>query len=118
LKLNCYLICWKTAMETSQGRRKNKNVWINMHVSSYTILAVPWLRSLVTSLSPQMPGSVSRSVHVGFMVGKEVLGQDFLRVLQVSLVSIIQPRLNTHVSSVGWTRGPLVAAVQRHSLTS
>jgi hypothetical protein len=77
--------------------------------------AVPWLRSLVAGLSPRRfsPGSI----RVGFVVDKVALGQVFLRVLRFSPVNIIPPGLHTLVSSEGRTLGPLVTAVQRHSLT-
>jgi hypothetical protein len=39
------------------------------------------------------------------------------RVLRLSPINIIPPWLHTHISPKGWTIGPLVAAVQRHSLT-
>jgi hypothetical protein len=44
---------------------------------------------------------VSGSVHVGFVVDRVALGLIFLRVLRVSLVSIIPQWLHTHVSSGG-----------------
>jgi hypothetical protein len=37
--------------------------------------AMPWLRVLVTGLSPQMPKFVPRSVHVGSVVDKVERGQ-------------------------------------------
>jgi hypothetical protein len=61
--------------------------------------AVPWLRSLVTSLSPQRAGFAPGSIHVGFVVDKVALGQVFLRVLRFSLVSIIPPSLSKLISS-------------------
>jgi hypothetical protein len=50
---------------------------------------VPWLRPLVTRLSPRKPGFDLGSVHMGFVVDKVALGQVFLRVLRFSPVSII-----------------------------
>jgi hypothetical protein len=41
----------------------------------------------------------------------------FLRVLRFSSVNIIPSWLHAHVSSERWTTGPVVAAVQRDSLT-
>jgi hypothetical protein len=49
---------------------------------------VPWLRSLVGGLSPRRPGLAPGSIHVGFIVDKVPLGQDFLRVLRFSPVNI------------------------------
>ena len=40
---------------------------------------MPWLRRLVTGLSPRRPGFDSGSVHVGFVVDKVTLGQVFSR---------------------------------------
>jgi hypothetical protein len=56
-------------------------------------IAVPWLRRLAAGLSPRRPGFDPRSVHVGFVVDKVVLGQVFLRVLRFSPVSFIPPVL-------------------------
>jgi hypothetical protein len=61
--------------------------------------AVPWLRQLVTGLSPRGPGFAPGSIRVGFMVDKVALRQVFLRVLRFSPVSIIQPSLSTLISS-------------------
>jgi hypothetical protein len=47
--------------------------------------AVPWLRQLVTGLSPRRPGFNPGSVHVGFVVDKVALGQGFPQVLQFPL---------------------------------
>jgi hypothetical protein len=44
--------------------------------------AMPLLRQLVTSLSPQGPGFNPRSVHVGFLVERVTMGQVFVPVLQ------------------------------------
>jgi hypothetical protein len=60
-----------------------------------------------------MPGSI----HVGFVVDKVVLVQVFLRVLQFSPVSIIPPSFSILISFGGRTICPLMAAVQRRSLT-
>jgi hypothetical protein len=48
------------------------------YVSELRIRAVPWLGRLVAGLSPRKPGSL----HVGFVVYKVALGQDFLRVVR------------------------------------
>jgi hypothetical protein len=53
------------------------------------------------------------SVHVVFTVDKVALGQVFLQVLRLSLVSVISPGLHTHMPSGGLIIGPLEATVQR-----
>jgi hypothetical protein len=68
-------------------------------------------------LSLQSPRLELESVHVWCVVDKVALGQVFLWVLQLSFVSIIPPCLHVHISPGGWTIDPLVAIVQRHSLT-
>jgi hypothetical protein len=78
-----------------------------------------WLRRLVTGLSIHRPGFAFGWVHVGFMVKRVALGQDFLRFLQFYLVNIIPPGLHTHIYYVGGqTIGPLEATVQRYNLIS
>jgi hypothetical protein len=49
-----------------------------------------------------------RSVHVGFVVGKVALGQDFLRVPWFFPVNVISPMLNIH-SRIIWRmdNGPI-----------
>jgi hypothetical protein len=42
--------------------------------------AVPWLRSLVTGLSPRRTGFAPGSVQVGFVVDTVALGQVFIHV--------------------------------------
>jgi len=54
---------------------------------------------------------------MGFVVDKVALGQVFLQVLRFSPVSIIPPWLSILIYHLGMNKGPLVAAVQRHSLT-
>jgi hypothetical protein len=54
-------------------------------------MAVPWLRRLVAGLSSRSPGFAPGSIHVGFVVDKVELRQDFLRVLRFSPVNIIPP---------------------------
>jgi hypothetical protein len=79
--------------------------------------AMPWLRQLVAGLLLWRPGFTPRSVHWIFG-GQSSTGTGF------SLSSSVLPRqyhstmaLHSHVSSGGWTIGPLVAAVERHILT-
>jgi hypothetical protein len=77
---------------------------------------VLWLRRLVAGLPPRRPIFAPGSVHVGFVMGKVALGQVFLLVLRFYPVNIIPPWFSI-LSPGGRTIGPLVAAVQRHSLT-
>jgi hypothetical protein len=63
--------------------------------------AMPWLKRLVAGLSPWRPGFAPRSIHMGFVVDKEALGQFFLQVLQLSPVNIIPPSLSKLISSGG-----------------
>jgi hypothetical protein len=60
------------------------------------VLTIPWLRRSVTGLSPRRPGFSPGSVCVGFVVDRVAVRQVFLRVLRVSFVSIVPPRLHTH----------------------
>jgi hypothetical protein len=74
-------------------------------------LVVPWLGQVAAGFSLHRPSFMSRSVHVGFAVDKVVLGQ-------VSLSSSVSPCwYHSIVTPYSWTIGPLVATVQRHSLT-
>jgi hypothetical protein len=59
-----------------------------------TPLSVPWLRQLVTGLSPRRHGFDPGSVHMGFVVDKVTLGQVFPRVLRFSPVNFIPPVLH------------------------
>jgi hypothetical protein len=47
---------------------------IYIHTYIITYIAVPWLRWLVTGLSPRRPGFVPGSVRVGFVVDKVAQG--------------------------------------------
>jgi hypothetical protein len=72
-------------------------------VSCCSITAKAWVRA--------------RSIYVGFVVDKVTLGQvlspsSLVFLCQYSIVAV-----HTHISSGGSTIGPLVAAIQRHSLT-
>jgi hypothetical protein len=78
--------------------------------------AVPRLRRSVAGLSPRRPRFAVGSDHVAFVMDKVAIGQVFLLVLRLSPVSIIPPWFSTLITW-GWTIGPLVAAVQRHSFT-
>jgi hypothetical protein len=74
--------------------------------------AMPWLRWVVTGLSPQMPGSV----RMGCDGQSDTVTGLSLSVLQFSAVNITPLSIHTHIIW-GRTIGLLVAAVQRHSLT-
>jgi hypothetical protein len=78
---------------------------------------VSWLRWLVTGLSLLRPGFTRGSVHVGFVVDEVTLGQGFLHVLKFFPLSTIPLWLSILIYRGGWTIGPLVAWVLRHSLT-
>jgi hypothetical protein len=60
------------------------------------LLAVPWPRPLATE-----PWFAPDLLHMGFVMDKVESGEDFLRVLLLSPVSIIPPMLHTHISSGG-----------------
>jgi hypothetical protein len=77
---------------------------------------VSWLRRLVAGLSPWRPGFMPGTVHMGFMVGKVTLGQVFRQFLRFFPVSIIPPWFYILKYHLGITIGPLVDAVQRHTL--
>jgi hypothetical protein len=64
---------------------------------------VPWLRPLVTELSPQRTRFIPGSVYVGFVVNKVALGQVFLRVLLFFPVNIIPLRLSIFIYHLGET---------------
>ena len=49
---------------------------------------VPWLRRLVAGLSPRRSVFNPKPVYVVFVFGKVTIGQEFLRVLHFSAVSI------------------------------
>ena len=57
----------------------------------------PWLRRLFIGLLLQGCGFDPRSVCVSSVVDKVTLEQDFMRVFQVSFVSIIPPVFHTHL---------------------
>jgi len=56
----------------------------------------PSHRQLLVGLSLRRIGFNSRPFSSGFMVGKVLLRGYSLQVLQVSIVTIIPPRLSTH----------------------
>jgi hypothetical protein len=66
----------------------SKAVGMSHLVDYHCPSAVPWLRSLVASLSPRRPRFAPGSFHVGFVVDKVALGQVFVRVLRFSPVDI------------------------------
>jgi hypothetical protein len=68
-------------------------------VLTCTQWAIAWLRQLVASLSPWRPRFVPVSVHVGFVVEKVTLGQDFHRDLQFSFDSTMA--VHSHILSGG-----------------
>jgi hypothetical protein len=54
---------------------------------------VPWLRRLVTGLSPRRPGFNPGSVHVGFVVDAVALEQVFLQVLRFSTGALLLEKM-------------------------
>jgi hypothetical protein len=87
-----------------------------LDLSRPTLPAVPWLRRLVAVLSPRWPGFAPGLIHVGFVVDKVALGQDFLLILRFPVPVTFHRRSPTRFIW-GWTVCPLVAVVQRRSLT-
>jgi hypothetical protein len=67
--------------------------------------AVPWLRRLVTGLSPRSPRFELTSVRWKFEVGELALAQVFGRVLRFSHVNMIPTMLHNHLHvHVAFTR--------------
>jgi len=56
---------------------------------------MPLLSRLAAGYSPMSPCFHRRSAHVGFMVDEVVLGHDVLRVISLSLFSVIPSMLHT-----------------------
>jgi hypothetical protein len=69
-------------------------------------------------LSPRRTGIVHGSVNVGFMVDKMALGQGFSEFFDSPRQYHSAADIHTHVSLGGCKIGLLVAAIQRHSLTT
>jgi hypothetical protein len=63
-----------------------------------TSRAVPWLKRLVTGLSPQRPGFAPGSIHVGFVVDKVALGRFLSEYFGFPCRYIIPPLLHIHLS--------------------
>ena len=59
---------------------------------------MPWIRWLVSGLSPCRHRFNPWLVCVGFVGDKVAVGQVYLSVLELSLVRIIPPIKNTHIS--------------------
>jgi hypothetical protein len=76
------------------------NYIITSHHIKISMIAVPWLRRLVTSLSPHKSVFMRNSVFeiCGIQSGTET---GFLLIHPVSPVSIIPPWLHTHVHHLG-----------------
>lgn len=62
-----------------QGTLVGTNGKITFH---HVLLAMPWLRQLVTGLSSQRSGYDPLPVHVAFRVDELVLGKVFCRVVE------------------------------------
>jgi hypothetical protein len=64
--------------------------------------AVPWLKLLISGLSPCRPGFDPRPINAGFVLDKVSLGQAFLRVFRfppVTIVSSMPVLINYFISS-------------------
>jgi hypothetical protein len=56
---------------------------------------MPWIRQLITGLLLQWPWFSHSTVHVGFVVDVLTLGRNFVKVCQLSAVSIFPAVLQT-----------------------
>jgi hypothetical protein len=83
------LKCWSShRLPPSQTGIPSWSIWLVLFVGC------PWLRRLVTGLSPRRPVFDPGSVHVGFVVNKVALGQVLPRVLRFSPLNFIPPVLH------------------------
>jgi len=57
----------------------------------------PWLKQLVADFLVRKPAFDPRQAHVGFVVERAILGQEFPRVFTISLVNIISSILGTRL---------------------
>jgi hypothetical protein len=89
------------------GRANLIHIGRESHLINVGSKALPWLRRLVTGLSPRRTGFAPESVCVGFVVGKVVLGQVFLRVLLFYSVRIILPWLSILIYHLGMNNRPV-----------
>jgi hypothetical protein len=64
-------------------------------------MAAPWLKQLVTGLSPLRTGFAAGAVYVGFMVDRVALEQIFLRFIRFSPVNIFPPWFSIEVQVEG-----------------
>jgi hypothetical protein len=104
----------------------NMGVWLVFHKTCFHNVScsqklrkvVPWLRRLVSRRHLTTAARVRVwSVWVGFMVDIVALGQILLRAFCFPL-SVSFHRGSPYSYIIwGWTLGPLVGAVRRHSLT-
>jgi hypothetical protein len=60
----------------------------------------PGAVQLLADLSTRRPGIEPRLDHVGFVVNKVALQRGFLRVLRLSLFSIVPPMFHAHINSL------------------
>jgi hypothetical protein len=78
------------------------SMWYVKNTCNISSKAMPWLRQLVSGLSPQRPMFVPRSLHVRFVVDRVALGQVFLQVFWFSPVIIIPPWLSVLMYHLGY----------------
>jgi hypothetical protein len=81
------------------------HVVLNYQTSKPELQAVPWLRRLVSGLSPRRLRIMPGSARVGFVVDIVAIGQVFLRGLRLPPVNIIPPLLSVlvcHLKDEGW----------------
>jgi hypothetical protein len=82
------------------------------HNWNYAVIAVPYLRHLVTDFPPRRPRFEPRSGHVGFVVEKMVLRQVFSEYFGFPCQFPFHRPLHTHhLSSEAGTKGQLVTGV-------
>jgi hypothetical protein len=93
------------------GKNKYILLFKTRYNSNALFRAVPWFWHLTAGLSPWKTGFAPGSVHVRFVV-------NILRALRVPLSISLHRGLSYSYVIWGRTTGPLVAAIQRHSLTA
>jgi len=57
---------------------------------------MPWLRRFAVGVSPRRTRLNSGVILLGLVEGEVALGQDFIRVLRIFLVTLVLPILHSH----------------------